>query len=294
MKRILIIFAMMFAAATATAQQPDEEVVKSAEQSAKTAPATSAPTTSVPLTDSTDIVLRADEHTSILDLEVGGFVISLGSPEMQARRSEFAIGAFNMDIGTTRLVNEGYEGYAEGTPQFMARGAKSVHFATNVFRYMLRLNNQHAATKLLFYTGLRVSNDNFSLSPDITLGNDATGRVVPIALDREYKKSKYFVERLGVPIGFVVSHRPSHFWFDLSVTNSLTFTQRTVYKKPKTKDKTITGAKMFHSAIRASINFSSIGFYTEYSFTPLFKQGVGPQGNILSFGATINVGGIKR
>lgn len=287
MKRIVIILAMIFAAVAANAQQPNEEIVKKAEQPA-------APTTTAPLTDSTNIVLRADEHTSTLDLEVGGFVISLGSPEMQSRRSEFAIGAFNMDIGTSRLVNEGYDGYAEGTPRFMARGAKSVHFATNVFRYMLRLNDQRASTKLLFYTGLRVSNDNLSLANDITLGNDATGRVVPIALDREYKKSKYFVERLGVPIGFVVSHRPSRIWFDLSVTNSLTFTQRTVYKKPKTKDKTITGAKLFHSAIRASINFSSIGFYTEYSFTPLFKQDAGPQGNILSFGATINVGGIKR
>lgn len=291
MKRILIILVMIFAAATAAAQQPNEEIVK---EPAPDAAATTAHTTSAPLTDSTSIVLRTDEHSSTLDLEVGGFVISIGSPTTQSRRSQFAIGAFNMDIGTTRLVNEGYEGYAEGTPRFMARGAKSVHFATNVFRYMLRLNDQRASTKLLFYTGLRVSNDNLSLSPDITLSNDATGRVVPIALDREYKKSKYFVERLGVPIGFVVSHRPSRFWFDLSVTNSLTFTQRTVYKKPKTKDKTITGAKLFHSAIRASINFSSIGFYTEYSFTPLFKQDAGPQGNILSFGATINVGGIKR
>ncbi len=293
MKRILIIFAMMFAAATATAQQPNEEVVKSAEQSAKTAPATSAPTTSVPLTDSTDIVLRADEHTSILDLEVGGFVISLGSPEKQARRSSFGIGAFKTDIGTVRLVGEGYEDYSADEQGFMARGRKSVHFATTVFQYSLRLNDSRVPTKVRFYTGLRLASDNISLLPNRTLGNDATGRVVPVTLDKEYKKSKYFVERIGIPIGFNIYHRTSRVAVDVSVTNSITFTQRTVYKKPKTKINAITGANPYHCAVRVAINYSSIGFYTEYSLTPLFKKGVGPQGNIFSLGATINIGGVR-
>lgn len=290
MKRILIIFAMMFAAATATAQQPDEEVVK---EPAPDAAATTAPTTSTPLTDSTDIVLRADTHTATLDLEVGGFVISIGSPEMQSRRSEFAIGAFNMDIGTVRLIGEGYAGYSADEQGFMARGRKSVHFATTLFRYSLRLSDSRVPTKCYFYTGLRISNDNFSLQPDRTLGNDATGRVVPITLDREYKKSKLFVERIGVPIGFYVSHRPSRLRFDVSVINSINFSQRTVYKKPKMRSNAIRGINPYQCAIRASINYSSFGFYTEYSFTPLFRKGVGPSGNIFSLGATINVGGVK-
>lgn len=290
MKRILIILAMIFAAATAAAQQPNEEIVK---EPAPDAAATTAPTTSTPLTDSTSIVLRTDEHSSTLDLEVGGFVISIGSPEKQARRSEFAIGAYHMDIGTVRLVGEGYAGYSADEQGFMARGRKSVHFATTPFRYSLRLSDSRVPTKCYFYTGLRISNDNYSLQPDRTLGNDATGRVVPIALDREYKKSKLFVERIGVPIGFFVSHRPSRVWFDVSVINSINFTQRTVYKKPKVRNNSIRGIKPYQCAIRASINYSSFGFYTEYSFTPLFRKGVGPSGNIFSLGATINVGGVK-
>lgn len=290
MKRILIILAMIFAAATAAAQQPNEEIVK---EPAPDAAATTAPTTSTPLTDSTSIVLRADEHSSTLDLEVGGFVISIGSPEKQARRSEFAIGAYHMDIGTVRLIGEGYAGYSADEQGFMARGRKSVHFATTLFRYSLRLSDSRVPTKCYFYTGLRISNDNFSLQPDRTLGNDATGRVVPIALDREYKKSKLFVERIGVPIGFYVSHRPSRLRFDVSVINSINFTQRTVYKKPKVRNNSIRGIKPYQCAIRASINYSSFGFYTEYSLTPLFRKGVGPEGNIFSLGATINVGGVK-
>ena len=290
MKRIIIILAMIFAAATAAAQQPNEEIVK---EPAPDAAATTAPTTSAPLTDSTDIVLRADTNTATLDLEVGGFVISIGSPEKQARRSEFAIGAYHMDIGTVRLIGEGYAGYSADEQGFMARGRKSVHFATNIFRYTLRLSDSRVPTKCYFYTGLRISNDNFSLQPDRTLGNDATGRVVPIALDREYKKSKFYVERIGVPIGFYVSHRPSRLWFDVSVINSINYAQRTVYKKPKVRSNAIRGINPYECAIRASINFSSFGFYTEYSFTPLFRKGVGPSGNIFSLGATINVGGVK-
>lgn len=290
MKRIIIILAMIFAAATAAAQQPNEEIVK---EPALDATATTAPTTSTPITDSTSIVLRADTNTATLDLEVGGFVISIGSPEKQARRSEFAIGAYHMDIGTVRLIDEGYAGYSADEQGFMARGRKSVHFATTLFRYSLRLSDSRVPTKCYFYTGLRISNDNFSLQPDRTLGNDATGRVVPIALDREYKKSKLFVERIGVPIGFYVSHRPSRVWVDVSVINSINFSQRTVYKKPKVRNNSIRGINPYQCAIRASINYSSFGFYTEYSFTPLFRKGVGPSGNIFSLGAAINIGGIK-
>ena len=290
MKRIIIILAMIFAAVAANAQQPNEEIVK---EPALDATATTAPTTSAPLTDSTDIVLRADTNTATLDLEVGGFVISIGSPEKQARRSEFAIGAYHMDIGTVRLIDEGYAGYSADEQGFMARGRKSVHFATTLFRYSLRLSDSRVPTKCYFYTGLRISGDNYSLQPDRTLGNDATGRVVPIALDREYKKSKFYVERFGVPIGFYVSHRPSRLRFDVSVINSINFTQRTVYKKPKMCSNAIRGINPYQCAIRASINYSSFGFYTEYSFTPLFRKGVGPSGNIFSLGATINVGGVK-
>ncbi|MBP3682911.1 MAG: hypothetical protein J6I87_06505 [Rikenellaceae bacterium] len=290
MKRIIIILAMIFAAVAANAQQPNEEIVK---EPALDATATTTPTTSAPLTDSTSIVLRADTNTATLDLEVGGFVISIGSPEKQARRSEFAIGAYHMDIGTVRLIDEGYAGYSADEQGFMARGRKSVHFATTLFRYSLRLSDSRVPTKCYFYTGLRISNDNFSLQPDRTLGNDATGRVVPITLDREYKKSKLFVERIGVPIGFYVSHRPSRLRFDVSVINSINFSQRTVYKKPKMRSNAIRGINPYQCAIRASINYSSYGFYTEYSFTPLFRKGVGSSGNIFSLGATINVGGVK-
>ena len=177
MKRTLTILAMIFAAATATAQQPTE------------APTATASTT--PLTDSTSIVLRTDEHTSTLDLEVGGFVISLGSPEKQARRSKFAIGSYNADFGPIYLVDEGYEGYSAEDRGFLLRGRKSSHFATTVFNYSLRLNDSRVPTAVRFYTGLRLSTDRISLSsPDLTLGNDASGRVVPIALDKEYKKSQ--------------------------------------------------------------------------------------------------------
>ena len=290
MKRLLITLILIFASLAAAAQQP---TAPDSIEIFKASNVPNAPTTSTPLTDSTSIVLRADTHTATLDLEVGGFVISIGSPEKQARRSEFAIGAYHMDIGTVRLIGEGYAGYSADEQGFMARGRKSVHFATTLFRYSLRLSDSRVPTKCYFYTGLRISNDNFSLQPDRTLGNDATGRVVPIALDREYKKSKLFVERIGVPIGFYVSHRPSRLRFDVSVINSINFSQRTVYKKPKVRSNAIRGINPYQCAIRASINYSSFGFYTEYSFTPLFRKGVGPSGNIFSLGATINVGGVK-
>ena len=287
MKRTLTILAMIFAAATATAQQPTEEIVKSAE-----APTTTATTT--PLTDSTSIVLRTDEHTSTLNLELGGFVISIGSPEKQARRSKFAIGSYNADLGPIYLVDEGYEGYPAEDRGFLLLGRKSSHFATTVFNYSLRLNDSRVPTAVRFYTGLRLSTDRISLSsPDLTLGNDASGRVVPIALDKEYKKSQYFVEGIGIPIGLSIHHRPSRIAVDVSVINSINYTQGTIYKKPKTRNRSITGTNPYHCAVRVAVNLSSIGFYTEYSLTPLFKKGVGPQGNIFSLGATINIGGIS-
>lgn len=291
MKRILIILTLILSSLAAAAQQPTADTDST--EVVKAAKTPNAPMTSTPLTDSTSLVLRADTHTATLDLEVGGFVISIGSPEKQARRSQFHIGSLHTDIGTSVLVGEGYAGYSAEEQGFMARGRKSTHFSTTVFQYSLRLNDSRVPTKVRFYTGLRISNDNYSLQPDRTLGNDATGRVVPIALDREYKKSKYYVGRIGIPIGLNVLHRPSELSVDVSITNSITFAQRTVYKKPKTKTNAITGANPYHCAVRAAINYSWIGFYTEYSLTPLFKKGVGPQGNLFSLGATFNIGGIK-
>ena len=64
-------------------------------------------------------------------------------------------------------------------------------------------------------------------------------------------------------------------------------------KKPKVRNNSIRGINPYQCAIRASINYSSFGFYTEYSLTPLFRKGVGPEGNIFSLGAAINIGGIK-
>ncbi len=239
-----------------------------------------------------DLVLRTDNRSGTLSMEIGGYEIALGSTNKSSkvRRSSYSIGVCMLDVGFIALTSPDYAGYTPGQKGFMdLRGSKSTHVRMDVLNYALTLNRPVAPTKWQLYTGLNFTWDNLTFTDKITLGRE-NGRVFPLAIDDGYKRSKYKVKRIGIPVGIALYNKYTRLGVQLSVNNSLLLNERLKYKNPKVKSG-FSGAASFQSSIRMAVKYYSIGIYAEYSFTPLFKSGCGPKCNIYSIG--LSLGGIS-
>lgn len=309
MKRFLIALLYAVAAVAATAQTPEnEEIVKASEgtgcrqQTLVTGKGVSnpdnGPTTCTESSDTSskqiigpqndDLVLYTDDRSGILSISLGGYEIALGSHETGRRKvsaSKLGIGLTSMDIGFIALTEPDYTDYDPEQKGFMSlRGGKSVHVGMDVIRYQLTLNRRSPRTLWRLHTGLNFSWDNLTFCNDITLGTE-NGKTVPIALDGDYKISKYKITRIGIPVGISLYDMGTRLGVQLSVNNSLLLNDRLKYKKPNVK-KNFSGAASFQSSIRMAVKYRKIGVYAEYALTPLFKNGCGPKCNIYSFGFT--------
>jgi len=286
MKRFIIALLTAVITAAAAAQNPEnEEIVKAPEERSDT----SSRQIIGPQND--DLVLRTDNWSGTLSMEIGGYEIALGSTDKpsKVKRSSYSIGLCMLDIGFIALTSPDYAGYTPEQKGFLdLRGSKSVHVRMNVLNYNLTLNRLDAPTIWKLYTGLSFTYDNLTFADKITLGRE-NGRVFPLAIDDRYERSKYKVERIGIPVGIALYNRNTRLGVQLSINSSLLLDERLKYKKPKVKSD-FSGAASFQSSIRMAVRYYSIGIYAEYSFTPLFKSGCGPKCNIYSIG--FSLGGI--
>lgn len=233
-------------------------------------------------------VLRRGEKRGELVLAVGGQEITLGAPSnrrvksrsmVEIKKTHFAFGLSACEFGFSLLSSIDYGGFAPSEEGFMdQKVGKSIHFGWRVLSLDVQLNR---ARTISLSTGLSVSWDNYRFDPVWSLDR-VDGKIVPVAMEKEMKKSKLATCQLGVPIGirFVPMRR-----MELSIYGygELVTDAWVKVAKPKTKHD-LTGLNDFRFGVQVVATYHNVGIYYKQSFTPLFKSNVGPKCSPISVG----------
>lgn len=289
MKKATILLAaamtgMLFGPAAAAAQNPDPQTDTTAIEVVKESSSS---------TPASDMVLRSDNKSGSLALEIAGYQIMLSSPDRNDQKEstrskvKWSFGAGHMEFGFNALVKESYSGYPDNLNNFMSlRLSKSIHFAFRPLMLTASINKySRSKARWDISTGLKITNNDLTFSDNITLQKQ-DGRIMPVELDKAYKKSKLAVTQLGFPLTIGYTHRPSNLGFSVTLNNDLLLNARTKYKRPKTKQP-VSFVRSFSNSIQVTMTYKNFGIYADYALSPLFKDNMGVQTRIVSFGFVI-------
>lgn len=287
MKRLVLAGALLLAAALPTAaQNTDSLTIGTAERTAS-----GIDTLRRINPKNSDLVqLRAGSEDGDVVMEVAGFKLTLGRTntaqqiEQTKHRRGYVNICSNMEYGWTHLSGVSYDGYPAGTGDFLDQELwSSFHFSFTMVQLNLRLSHYKPHNKgWWFATGLQYTLDNIRLSDtSITLGREE-GRIVPVTLEKEFRKSKVKYSSLGIPIRFTYTPMKK-----LSITatlyNDFLLETKAIYKKPK-QMRSFSGMRGYQCGAGLAVSYHGFGFFVRQSLTPVFKSGSGVDAHSFSFG----------
>lgn len=215
-----------------------------------------------------------------LVLSVGGYNITMNS--LEKTRCHYANDKLSfgnaVEFGLNTLTGTDYKKYPAGDNNFLDLNvAKSFHFGFNILSYSTSLNH---TSSLRIGTALHFMCDNYVFDNNVTLKR-VDGLIVPVELEKDYKKSKLTAAYIGVPVNLTYRYRRAA--ITLTGYADLLINSHTKYKKPKEKEH-LSGLNQFQLGFGANVTFASFGVYGKYCASPLFKNDVGPEAHLLNFG----------
>lgn len=231
-------------------------------------------------------VLRTGRRGELM-IEMGGYGIMLGNrsgfsenPDRRSKQSvRFGLGFSNVELGFSMLTSPAYKGYDPAVGDFMElRTGKSTHFGFRFVNLSVALNRER---NLFLRTGLHLMCDNYTFAGDHTLQR-IDGRIVPVAFDEPYRKSKLLVATIGLPVQLSYSPAP-RFYVSALAYADVVFNSHTKYKRPIDKAR-LSGVAAFQPGVGLSLSYRGIGIYAKYGLTTLFRDGVGPKTHPVSVG----------
>jgi hypothetical protein len=224
-------------------------------------------------------------------ISIGGYDILMGQEGPKQKKFKMSckpkssLDMFSgMEMGWCNLVGTDYAGYAQQDFLDCKNGLRSFHFGVDIVKATVALNQSRS---LYFVTGVQMNNENYSFTNHVTLGYE-NGKIIPIPISSDYKKSKLVTTYFAVPLGFK---------WDLFRETSLAaygfggvlMESYTKYKKPKHKDHGIDGLNPFQYGVGATLSFDDYGIFAKYSTSPLFESGKGPKAYSFSTGIYFNL-----
>jgi hypothetical protein len=224
-------------------------------------------------------------------ISIGGYDILMGQEGPKQKKFKMSckpkssLDMFSgMEMGWCNLVGTDYAGYGQQDFLDCRNGLRSFHFGVDIVKATVALNQSRS---LYFVTGVQMNNENYSFKNHVTLGYE-NGKIIPISISSDYKKSKLVTTYFAVPLGFR---------WDLFRETSLTaygfggvlMESYTKYKKPKHKDHGIDGLNPFQYGVGASLLFDDYGIFAKYSTSPLFESGKGPKAYSFSVGMYFDI-----
>jgi hypothetical protein len=230
----------------------------------------------------TDSPVVFDTQGDKLGISVAGFNISLGeddssSPGKKPKRvsTNFA----GISYGINVLTHEPNYGNWADEANFMTDNIGAGRLGIEALGVQVGLDRKN---NVFFKASLNASIDMYRFKRDMTLINGEGGALMPEPISGEVKKSKMVTTYVGVGAGFGFKLSSVKLALDFNV--DALASSYVKYKNPDKTKYSINGFNNIRYRTRASISLHDFGIYADYSLTPLFREGVGNDGRVLSIG----------
>ena len=124
--------------------------------------------------------------------------------------------------------------------------------------------------------------ENYRFKTPMTLINDENGNLLPQGIEGNVKKSRISAGYFGLcaGLGFKISRLMLMFDFNADLLSKSV----AMYKNPKKTLYDISGFNNIRYRVGASATVNGFGIYVDYCLTPLFRKGIGNDGNVTSIG----------
>jgi hypothetical protein len=215
--------------------------------------------------------------SDFLDFEENG--LSLWNDKFEGHWSGF-------HLGINTFLNESYSGYPVEEHGFMnINSLKSPSYNINIFSKCFSL--QQKKNNIGIVTGFGLVLDDYRLDSDLTIEYGEDGKIAPVHLDFNTTKSKIRTSFIRVPalleFQFPAKKPKNRFWvsggmiFEYQVWEYTKIRYKESDKKKTLKTRNDLQINDFRYSLSFRMGYKWIKIFSEYSLTPLFKDGTGPQ-----------------
>lgn len=235
----------------------------------------------------TDSLVVFDTQGDNLGISIAGFNITLGDdvasdsykktskPKVKRITTNFA----GISYGGNVLTYKPNYGNWEGMGNFMADDCTTSRIGIEAMGIEISLNRKRT---IFFKTSLSGTYDIYRFNKPITLVNDEHGELMPADITGNFKKSKMVGSYLGIGAGF--GFMLSKLKITLDFNTDILCSSYVKYKNPGKVKYNISGLNNIRYRTGISATLHDFGFYADYSLTPVFREGTGNDGHLLSIG----------
>lgn len=230
----------------------------------------------------TDSPVVFDTQGDKLGISVAGFNISLGEDRSSSsvkKPKRVSTNFAGISYGINVLTHEPNYGNWADEANFMTDNIGAGRLGIEALGVQVGLDRKN---NVFFKASLNASIDMYRFKKAMTLINDEGGALMPEPISGEVKKSKMVTTYVGVGAGFGFNLSSVKLTLDFNV--DALASSYVKYKNPDKTKYSINGFNNIRYRTRASISLHDFGIYADYSLTPLFREGVGNDGRVLSIG----------
>jgi len=247
---------------------------------------------------SKSVALYPDDSGEKFSINVSGLVIGFGkrndsSPSESEediqptstvkRKSRHTHFSPKCEFGFNYLLAPDYSNYPEGTKEFLdLRPGKSIHFGWNLFNGRISLNRRNT---FAISPGLTCVWRDYAFSDrNMTIAKEK-GRLAPVPVEGNFKKSKLSVSALRIPVLLTITDPQSKTGIEVGGYVDFVTIIHTKYKFPKNKefDDFYVNPVQFGLQVRVRL-YNSDDMFVNYGFSNMFQKDKAPTTRPLTIG----------
>lgn len=232
----------------------------------------------------TDSLVVFDTQGDKLGISIAGFNITLGENGSEQKTSKPKVkrvttNFIGITFGYNVLTYKPNYGNWAGEQNFMTDNTHGMRLGLEPFSIQVSLDRKQTA---FLRVAMNSYVENYRFKSPMTLINDENGNLMPQDIGGTVKKSRISAGYSGLCAGLGFKISRLMFMFDFNA--DLLSKSVAMYKNPKKTIYDISGLNNIRYRVGASATIEGFGIYVDYCLTPLFREGVGNDGNVTSIG----------
>ena len=231
----------------------------------------------------TDSLVVFDTQGDNLGISIAGFNITLGDDDASAPSKQkvkrVTTNFAGISFGGNVLTYQPNYGNWEEMNNFIADDCMKSRIGIEAMGVEVSLNRKRT---IFFKTSLSATSDSYRFQKPMTLINDEHSALMPTEITGNVKKSKMVAGYMGIGAGF--GFMLSKLKVTLDFNTDILCSSYVKYKNPGKVKYNISGLNNIRYRTGISATLHDFGFYADYSLTPVFREGTGNDGHILSIG----------